>query len=75
MKSRFRAVYRRLFKYSALLGILGGIASLIGPPNHGGIKTAIGMVVGAMLLGHKLPNAFKEFFSLVYNHYDEIFKE
>ena len=60
MRERLISVYLRLMKYAMLMGLLGGIASFIGPPHHGLIKAGIGIVVGAMLLGNKLPSALKE---------------
>lgn len=57
------------------MGILGGIASFIGPPRHGLIKAGIGIVVGAMLLGNKLPSTLKEFRSITDEISEEIFKE
>ena len=35
------------------MGILGGIATFIGPPRHGLIKAGIGIVIGAMILGNE----------------------
>jgi len=52
-----------------------GIANFIGPPHHGLIKAGIGIVVGAMLLGNKLPSALKEFRSITDEINDEIFPE
>ena len=75
MKDRFAAIYLRLMKYAMLMGVLGGIASFIGPPHHGLIKAGIGIVVGAMLLGNKLPSALKEFRSITDDISEEIFKE
>ena len=60
MRERLISVYLRLMKYAMLMGVLGGIASFIGPPRYGLIKAGIGIVVGAMLLGNKLPSALKE---------------
>lgn len=60
MMSRFATAQLRLMKYALFMGILGGIAPFIGPPHHGLIKGGIGIVVGAMLLGRKLPDALKE---------------
>ena len=57
------------------MGVLGGIASFIGPPHHGLIKAGIGIVVGAMLLGNKLPSALKEFRGITDDISEEIFKE
>ena len=50
----------RLMKYGAFIGIIGGIASFIGPPHSGLIKAGMGIVVGCGLLGRRLPLALKE---------------
>ena len=57
------------------MGVLGGIAALIGPPHHGLIKAGIGIVVGTMLLGNKLPSALKELRNITDEISDEIFLE
>lgn len=61
--------------YAMFMGILGGIASFIGPPRHGLIKAGIGIVIGAILLGNKLPSALKELRSITDEITDEIFPE
>ncbi len=38
MKERLISVYLRLMKYAMLMGVLGGIASFIGPPHHRLVK-------------------------------------
>lgn len=75
MKHHLTAVYIRLMKYAMFMGILGGIASFIGPPRHGLIKAGMGMVAGAMLLGNKLPSALNELRCITDEFSDEIFKE
>lgn len=75
MKDCFAAIYLRLMKYAMLMGALGGIASFIGPPRHGLIKAGIGAVIGAMLLGNKLPDALKELLNILEEISDEIFRE
>lgn len=72
---RLAKVYPRLMRYAMFMGILGGIASFIGAPYHGLIKAGIGIVVGAMLLGNKLPNALKELLKITDEITDEIFPE
>lgn len=62
-------------KYAMLMSVLGGIASFIGPPRHGLIKAGIGIVVGAMMLGNKLPSALKELRSITDEITDEVFRE
>lgn len=75
MKHHLTAVYIRLMKYAMFMGILGGIASFIGPPRHGLLKAGMGVVVGAMLLGNKLPSALNELRCITDEFSDEIFKE
>ena len=75
MRKRLISVYLRLMKYAVFMGVLGGVASFIGPPHHGLIKAGIGVVVGAMLLGNKLPIAVKELCSITDEISEEIFKE
>ena len=75
MKKRLTSVYLRLMKYAMLMGVLGGIASFIGPPHHGLIKAGIGIVIGAIMLGNKLPSALKEFRNINDEITDEIFHE
>lgn len=72
---RLASIYLRLMKYAILMGVLGGIASFIGPPHHGLIKAGIGIVVGAMLLGNKLPSALKEFLKITDEITDKFFRE
>lgn len=75
MKNHLATVYLRLTKYAVFMGILGGIATFIGPPHHGLIKAGMGVVVGAMLLGSRLPTALKELHDIAYEYFDEIFRE
>ena len=75
MKERLISLYLRLMKYAMLMGVLGGIASFIGPSHHGLIKAGIGIVVGAMLLGNKLPSALKELRNITDEITDNIFRE
>lgn len=70
---RLAKIYPRLMIYAMFMGILGGIASFIGSPRHGLIKAGIGIVVGAMLLGNKLPNALKGLLKITDEITDEIF--
>lgn len=72
---RLVSVYLRLMKYAMLIGVLGGIASFIGPSHHGLIKAGIGIVVGSMLLGNKLPSALKELLKVTNEIADEVFRE
>ena len=73
MKNDFLKLYLRLMKYAAFMGIVGGIASFVGPPHHGLIKALIGVTIGAMLLGNRLPLALKKLKSITDEISDEIF--
>lgn len=57
------------------MGVIGGIASFIGPPRNGLIKAHIGIVVGAMLLGRRLTGALKDLKDASDEISDEIFRE
>lgn len=65
MKNDFFKLYLRLLRYAAFMGIVGGIASFVGPPHHGLIKALIGVTIGAMLLGSRLPLTLKELWSIM----------
>ena len=53
--------------------IIGGIASFVGPPHSGLIKAGIGAVIGAMLLGSRLPLTLKELWIIMDEISEEIF--
>ncbi|ROT16178.1 hypothetical protein [uncultured Muribaculum sp.] len=75
MKKRIATVYLRLMKYAMLMGVFGGIATFIGPPLHGLIKAGIGIVIGAMILGNRLPAALKELYEITEEFTDDMFRE
>lgn len=75
MKPRFATIYLRLMKYAMFMGIFGGIASFIGPPHHGLIKAGMGVVVGTMFLGSRLPMALKELYEITDEITADIFPE
>ncbi len=62
MMHRIAKVQLRLMKYGAFIGIIGGIASFVSPPHYGLIKAMIGVVIGCMLLGKRLPMALDEMY-------------
>lgn len=72
---RLAKIYSRLLGYAMFMGILGGIASFVGSPHHGLIKTWIGVTAGAMLLGNRLPTALQELRNITDEITDEIFPE
>lgn len=75
MRERLITVYLRLMKYAMLMGVLGGISSFISSPHHGLIKAGIGIIVGAMLLGNRLPSALKDLLKITDEVTDEVFRE
>ena len=72
MMPRIAKAQLKLMKYGAFIGIIGGIASFVGPPPHGLIKAMIGIVIGCMLLGKRLPIALKEMYDANKPVMDEI---
>ena len=75
MTNAYCKLYLRLMKYAAFMGILGGIASFIGPPYSGLIKAGIGIVIGATLLGKQFPDAFMELKGINDDLIEDIFRE
>ena len=72
MMQRVTKAQLKLMKYGAFIGIIGGIASFVGPPHNGLIKAMIGVVIGCMLLGKRLPIALKEMYDANKPLMDEI---
>ena len=72
MMPRIAKAQLKLMKYGAFIGIIGGIASFVGPPHHGLIKAMIGIVIGCMLIGKRLPIALKEMYDANKPVMDEI---
>lgn len=75
MNNEFSKVYLRLMKYATFMGIIGGIASFVGPPHHGLIKAYIGVTIGAMLLGNRLTLALKDLWNIINETSDDKFAE
>jgi hypothetical protein len=59
-------------KYGAFIGIIGGLASFIGPNYHVLIKAMIGDIIGCLLLGKRLPAALREMYDAKQAVLDEI---
>lgn len=57
--NRLEKAYLPVMKYALFAGILGGIATFIGPPHHGLIKALIGVTIGFALCGHWFHPALK----------------
>lgn len=60
----------RIIRYGILIGALGGIAPYIGPSHSPEIKTLIGIVVGCMILGKKLPDAVRQLFLAIAKRFE-----
>lgn len=60
-----------LMRYGAFIGIIGGLASFIGH-NHGLSKAMMGVVIGCILIGNRLPLALKELFDANHELTDEM---
>ena len=61
----------RLPHYGLFLGLMGGLATLVGPDRNHLIKLAIGVTIGCILLGDRLPKAVKNLLQWT----DKYFKE
>lgn len=72
MMKRMAKAQLWLMKYGAFIGIIGGVVSFIGPNHHGLIKAMMGVVIGCMLLGKRLPLALKEMFEANQELIDEM---
>lgn len=59
---RYLRALLKLIKYSAFLGIVAAITSFIGPNHSILIKSGIGIIIGCLILGKRLPRALKELF-------------
>lgn len=63
MMQRIARAQLKLMKYGAFIGIIAGIASFVSPLHHRLIKAMIGVVIGCMLHGKRLPMALKEMYN------------
>lgn len=52
----------RILRYCVFLGLMGGLATIFGPNKLSYIKMLMGVTIGCMILGEKLPNALKDYF-------------
>ena len=60
-------------KYGMFMGVVGGVASFIGPLDSGLHNALLGVVVGGMLLGRKFETALKELIKASNELIDELF--
>ena len=61
----------RLIHYGAFLGMIGGLATFIGPDKHHWIKLGIGVTIGCILLGNRFIKAVKNLIEWSYNYSKE----
>ena len=60
-------------KYGMFMGVVGGVASFVGPLDSGLHRALLGVVVGGILLGRRFENALKELIKVSNELADEIF--
>lgn len=72
MIQRIAKIQHKPMKYGAFIGIIGGLASFIGPNYHVLIKAMIGDIIGCLLLGKRLPAALREMYDANQAVLDEI---
>lgn len=77
MMQRIGKAQLQLMKYGAFIGLFGGVASFVGPNHDALIKVMIGMVIGCMLLGKRLPKALKEMYEanqIIKDEFEDFFR-
>ena len=73
MMQRLAKAQWRLMKYGLFMGIVGGVASFVGPLDSGLHNALLGVVVGGILLGRKFETALKELIKASNELIDELF--
>jgi hypothetical protein len=68
-------VLLKQIRYGAFLGFCGGIASFVGPDHDGLLKALMGIVIGAAILGERLPRAISKYYHYVKEIDNEILNE
>lgn len=53
--------HQKISRYCAFLGMMGGLATFLGPNKLIFVKILMGITVGCMILGEKLPAALKDY--------------
>ena len=56
---------QKIYIYLFFLGMMGRLAVYVGPDRLPYIKILMGVTIGCMILGEKLPKAFKEHFNSI----------
>ena len=75
MMQRFAKAQWQLMKYGMFMGVVGGVASFVGPLDSGLHNALLGVAVGGMLLGRKPENALKELIRACNELADELFDD
>ena len=65
----------QLMKYGIFMGVVGGVASFVGPLDSGLHNALLGVAAGGMLLGCKPENALKELFRASNELADKLFDD
>lgn len=56
------AAIKRMVKYCLFIGLCGGVSQFMLPPEKNvWLRIAIGIVIGMMILGRRLPKAFSAY--------------
>lgn len=70
-KEKVKAIWR-VFKYMLFIGFMGGVTQFTLPPEKNvWIRLSLGIVLGMMILGRKLPEAIRDYLKAMT---DEIFE-
>lgn len=75
MNKKFTSCCLRLMLYTAFICILGRIAAHIGPPHYVLAKIVIGVVVGLILVRHKVAATLKELRKITDKMLDDMFQK
>ena len=75
MMQRFAKAQWQLMKYAMFMGVVGGVASFVGPLDSGLHNALLGVVVGGMFLGRKFEEALKEIIRASNELADELFDD
>ena len=66
---------QRIWRYCFFLGMMGGFATFIGSNRLFYVKCLIGVIIGCIILGKKLPKALKDYFRWTNEKYNSWFNE
>ena len=75
MMQRLAKAQWQLMKYGMFMGVVGGVASFVGPLDSGLHNALLGVTAGGMLLGRKPENALKELIRASNELADELFDD